>query len=97
MRAFFGCESISEITFPDGIEEIPAECCSECRKLKKVIIESEYFPVRICNSAFNCCNSLEEFVLSHVVYEENERKFNSKKEYKGVKFRSPKNELYSEE
>ena len=56
-----GCSSITDLTIPEGVTELPSYFCRDCVSLKAVKLPSTL--KKIGNSAFQGCTSLEEIEI----------------------------------
>ena len=58
---FYNCSSLKNVTFGEGITEIPARLFESCTGLEKIIIPNTI--VTIGSDSFSCCKKLETVVL----------------------------------
>jgi predicted phosphodiesterase len=63
--AFRGCQSITEISLPMGLEEIGYHALEDCTKLKQISIPSSVRSIK--SNAFLNCTSLKEVTISEGV------------------------------
>ena len=60
-RAFWYCDSLSEIVIPSSVASIGDSAFLGCRSLSEIVIPSSV--TSIGDSAFSCCDSLSEIVI----------------------------------
>ena len=68
---FFYCESLKEITIPDGVTSIGCDAFSCCESLKEITIPDSV--TSIGNEAFSWCESLKEVIFKGKTLDEVER------------------------
>ena len=73
-RAFWYCDSLSEIVIPSSVASIGDSAFLGCRSLSEIVIPSSV--TSIGDSAFSCCDSLSEIVIPSSVTSIGDRAFN---------------------
>ena len=73
-RAFWYCDSLSEIVIPSSVASIGDSAFLGCRSLSEIDIPSSV--TSIGDSAFSCCDSLSEIVIPSSVTSIGDRAFN---------------------
>jgi hypothetical protein len=84
---FYDCDTLEEITLPEGITSIGAFAFESCDNLKKVNLPSTL--VMIEENAFNDCDKLQELTIPKNVYFIGRRAFENCKSLSDFKFESP--------